>query len=212
MMSGQNDEHEYRCEPEEQPALYAAGALTPRERLAFEAHLATGCARCRDEVDAYASTTAALIEAVPQAEVPPSLRATLLARIAAEPVGTASPLLRHVEAEGDDNAGLVIRRGTDADWEQTDVPGVSMRILFVDHDRGFYTAMVRMAPGASYPSHVHGGPEECLVLEGRLRVGSDVLDAGDYQRAASGSRHPEQRTDQGCLLLITSSFDDVFEG
>jgi hypothetical protein len=33
---------------------------------------------------------------------------------------------------------------------------------------------------------------------------------GDYQRAPKGSRHGVQRTEQGCLLLITSSLTDVF--
>ena len=67
-----------------------------------------------------------------------------------------------------------------------------------------------MAPGSSYPCHVHNGPEQCLVLEGDLLVEDDLLGPGDYQWAEVGSRHGIQSTKQGCLLLITSSMTDEF--
>jgi quercetin dioxygenase-like cupin family protein len=69
--------------------------------------------------------------------------------------------------------------------------------------------LVRMEPGSSYPGHVHGGPEECYVISGDLRVGDSLhMRAGDYQRVAAGMTHPVQSTDEGCLLLITSSLHD----
>ena len=71
--------------------------------------------------------------------------------------------------------------------------------------------MFRMAPGTSYPSHVHDGAEECYVLEGDLHVGDVVLGPGDFQRATPGSHHVEQRTDGGCLLLVNSSLSDEMD-
>jgi hypothetical protein len=50
-----------------------------------------------------------------------------------------------------------------------------MRLLFVDRDHSRCTALVRMAAGATYSSHVHNGPEECFVLEGDLHVGDALL-------------------------------------
>ncbi len=93
-------------------------------------------------------------------------------------------------------------------WEPTGIDGIEIRRLFVDRDRNQTTMMIRMAAGRSYPRHVHGGAEECLVLQGDLHVGDTVLHAGDYQRAAEGSLHGVQSTEQGCLLLIVSSLTD----
>ena len=70
------------------------------------------------------------------------------------------------------------------------------------------TMLVRMEAGSSYPQHIHDGPEECYVLQGDLRVGDEVLGRGDYQRAAPGSRHGIQSTENGCLLFIVSSLTD----
>lgn len=84
-----------------------------------------------------------------------------------------------------------------------------MRRLFVDRAANRMTAMFKMAPGAAYVPHVHGGAEECYVLEGDLHVGDEIMmRAGDYQRAPAGSLHGVQRTEGGCTLLITCSLDD----
>jgi anti-sigma factor ChrR (cupin superfamily) len=65
-----------------------------------------------------------------------------------------------------------------------------------------------MDAGSSYPRHVHNGAEECLVLEGDIRMGDAVLHAGDYQYAPPDTLHGVQSTEKGCLLLITSSLSD----
>src|SRR5262249_61971021 len=93
------------------------------------------------------------------------------------------------------SAELFVSRAADAAWEKSDVPGVSVRVLHVDRAGNQFTALVRMAAGSSYPRHVHNGPEQCLVLEGDLRVGDDVFGPGDYQRADVGSRHNIQSTE-----------------
>ncbi len=107
-------------------------------------------------------------------------------------------------------ADLLIQRKEVGAWEQTGVAGVEVKQLFVDQARNYVTMLVRMAPGASYPSHRHGGFEECYVLEGDLAVGDTVLFSGDYQRAEGGSVHGLQSTQNGCLLFIVSSqYDEL---
>jgi anti-sigma-K factor RskA len=59
-------------------AAYALDALDQRDVEAYEQHLAT-CARCRDELASFASTTAALAYAVPPREPSPELRDRILA-------------------------------------------------------------------------------------------------------------------------------------
>jgi len=65
----------------DQAPAYVLGALTPAERLAFEAHLAE-CAICAAEVRSLAPVTAGLARLVPEAEPAPEVRQRLLAAIA----------------------------------------------------------------------------------------------------------------------------------
>ena len=67
---------------DEQAGLYVLGALTPTDRAAFEAHLAT-CADCTAEVRSLSSVAGALAHAVPQSEPSPALRARVLASVGA---------------------------------------------------------------------------------------------------------------------------------
>jgi anti-sigma factor ChrR (cupin superfamily) len=201
-------------EPAELAALYAAGALPAEAADAFEAHLRSGCETCRAEVEKLGPVAAALAAAVKPSPPPAAVRAALLQRIAAgdDPPAAASPLRRAVTAASDPLAAEapVLRPASEAAWEDAPVPGVTIRTLFVDQANDRFTALVRIAPGASYPEHIHSGPEECLVLEGDLYAGATVLQAGDYLRMPAGSRHGRQSTRQGCLLLITSALSDVF--
>jgi anti-sigma factor ChrR (cupin superfamily) len=188
-------------------ALYAAGALTGPERMEFEAHLAGGCQACDAELQQLGPVVAALGGSARPVTPHPGLRESLIQRISATPM---SPLRRHLHQSPLAHPALVTRRAADGVWEPSDVAGVSLRVLHVDRSSNQFTALVRMASGASYPRHVHGGPEQCLVLEGDLHVGDDVLGPGDYQRAEAGSLHGVQTTERGCLLMITSSLTDAF--
>lgn len=180
-------------DPAELAALYVAGALLPAESQEFADHLETGCPACTAAVrqlDPVLVGLAALAEPVPP---DPRSRARLLEAIAPAPA---------VRAE------WVLQRASEGVWQPTAYAGVSVRMLFVDQARRQYTALVRMAPGATYPAHPHPGPEECLVLEGDVRAGGLVLRAWDYQRAPAGSRHELQSTEQGCLLLVTAPLEE----
>jgi anti-sigma-K factor RskA len=64
----------------DQAPAYVLGALSPSERLAFEAHLAE-CAICAAEVRSLTPVTAGLARLVPEAEPAPEVRARLLASI-----------------------------------------------------------------------------------------------------------------------------------
>ena len=195
-------------------ALYVAGALRHNELAAFEAHLAAGCDACEQELRRL-NPIATALRALQPAGPDPKTRDALLARVGTKPRSRAGesplrPLVARTESTGPSSYGIFTKKASEASWEKTAVEGVSIRTLFVDRENNQFTALVRMAAGASYPRHVHGGPEGCLVLEGDLCVGDDVLQAGDYQRAPAGSHHGLQSTSRGCLLLITSSLTDQF--
>jgi predicted ChrR family anti-sigma factor len=200
-------------EAAEWAALYAAGALTSAENLDFEAHLRAACPACREALEQLAPVMSVLAAGIPLATPDPRIRAALLERIGKQRAAgpKASPLKRQLESDAANAPlDLIIQRAAAAPWKDSDVPGVRVRVLSTDPSRNQFTALVRMAPGTSYPPHIHGGPEECLVLEGDLHVGEEVMGPGDYQRAPTGSRHGTQSTQQGCLLLIVSSLTDAF--
>jgi anti-sigma factor ChrR (cupin superfamily) len=184
-------------DPAELAALYAAGALAPEEWARFEAHLAAGCPACEAELAQLSHVVAALGSAVEPRAPSAATREQLLGRLAAEPAPPAGEM-----------PGLFVKRAAEGSWEETGVPGIQLRVLFLDREANRFTALVRMAAGSSYPGHFHSAPEECLVLEGDLCVGTQVLLAGDYQRAEPSTTHVVQTTRQGCLLLVTAAATD----
>ncbi|MEM7244765.1 MAG: cupin domain-containing protein [Acidobacteriota bacterium] len=197
-------------EAAERAALHVLGALGPSEAVAYEEHL-VACATCRTEVETLRRTVTILAEHAPQVEPPVGLRDRLLARLDdPEPAAEDEPAVqawRHWSPERAVGGELVLS-ATESGWEATGTEGVEARRLFVDPVAERVTMLIRMAPGSSYPAHRHGGPEECYVIEGDLDVGGTIMTAGSYQRLEEGSEHPDQSTENGCLLFIVSSLHD----
>lgn len=200
----------------ERALQYALGTLEAAERRGFEASMAASGA-LRELVDAYRELAAELARLLPE-EPPPR---ELWARIESA-IGRVGPRALE-EREGAPNAREVqpwkrwspdapsgdgFRFRADVDFEPTATAGVEVRRLALDAARDRATIEVRMAPGARYPAHRHGGVEECFVLEGDLVIGPVTMRAGDYQRLDAGTSHPVQTTRGGCRLLIVSSLRD----
>lgn len=198
----QNEPH---SDAEEKAALYLSGALTDDERRAVEAEIASGdgpLARAVTELDAVTSTLAHLVDPIaPRAET----RDAVLDAVDLDTNSSQQVWRGWKDTPTDELFTLAADAGG---WEPTGVEGIEVRRLFVDRPANRMTAMFRMAPGAEYVPHVHDGAEECYVLQGDLHVGDVVLRAGDYQRAPAGSTHGVQWTENGCVLLISSSLSD----
>jgi quercetin dioxygenase-like cupin family protein len=167
-------------ESDERAAVFAAGATPPDEVGALDAALA--------EAAGFGAVVEELTGAIPPVEPPPDARAKLLAALA--PRGAA--------------VGISFRFAADGEFSPTRHPGISSRVLHIDHARRLVTVLLKLEPGAVYPAHSHDGPEECLVLEGEVLVGGVRMCKGDYQRAEPGSEHVVQRSDTGALLFLTA--------
>jgi putative transcriptional regulator len=195
-------------------APYALGALDPEEARAFEGHLAGGCAACAAEVEAFGATCLALALAAPEAAPPPSARARLLSRVSGEAQVSSEESEESRRPSPRDEApdspsakdapGLLIVRAGEGEWRETEDPGVSVKLLYVDRGRETVTTLVRMSPGSRIPRHRHRGAEQCLVLEGDVTSGVHTLSAGDFNCAPEGSVHDELTSERGALLLIVS--------
>ncbi len=145
-------------------------------------------------VDIIARLCGALEPAALSAADRAALHAQVMSRIGAgNPVivGSAAP------------AGTVTLRAVDMKWVGAG-PGVEIKVLRRDLERGDQTVLIRMQPGAVVVSHRHTQEEECLVLEGAVLIGDHALHTGDMHVAKPGVRHEAIRAPQGALLLIRS--------
>jgi hypothetical protein len=134
------------------------------------------------------------------------LKVKLLARIAAEPQVKKALPPGGMEIVPGITAVLVEK----AEWIATPLPGLEYKLLHIDEEGGTSTRLLRFAPGATYPSHRHGGPEEVFVLQGSVFLNGIRLKAGDYCRAEAGTTEPMAYSDEGGLAIIVSSDRDEF--
>lgn len=81
-------------------------------------------------------------------------------------------------------------------------PGVRRKILHEDTQQGIQSFLLRLEPGAVLPSHGHQMDEECVVLEGELRIGTLRVGPGDFHIARAGSTHPPLKVDVSTLIFI----------
>ena len=175
-------------------SLYAVGMLEPDEARDFEGHLAEGCASCRAELKAFREIAAAVPLDLPPQQTPPRVREELSRKIRS---GGGGP-------RGSGGLLHLVRAG-DGEWVETGYDGVRMKSLFFDAERKERTILLRMDPGCSVPAHVHGGAEQCMVLEGDTFCEDLVMTAGDFQCLPADTRHASVGTRNGCLLLVVGS-------
>ena len=56
----------------------------------------------------------------------------------------------------------------DMAWEPTQFPGIAIKVLYEDAERGEMTCLLKLEPGAYIPFHKHPEIEQSLVLEGSV--------------------------------------------
>lgn len=104
--------------------------------------------------------------------------------------------------------GSRTRRAETMDWQMV-LPSVEVKVLYQDRERNQQTALWRLWPGAVVPAHPHTTVEECLVLEGIIRIGDHDVRQGDMHIAEPGCLHPEIISETGALLLIRSEIREL---
>jgi quercetin dioxygenase-like cupin family protein len=187
-------------EGRERAALYALGALRGEEIREFEQHLAAGCVICAEELAAFTPVVAELGHATPPQMPRAEVRARVLERIGAKGMSQDHPVI--------DKDLLRFVGSNWLDWRPGNGPGIEVKLLAVDQEHGYYTTLVRMAPGSSLAPHRHVDPEESYILEGELLASGVLMRPGDYCHAAAGSLHTEVTTKIGCVFIAVASIRD----
>jgi anti-sigma factor ChrR (cupin superfamily) len=165
----------------ERAAEYVLGTLSAEERAAV--------ARAAEHDPALAEALAAW-----NAELAPLL--------AAREIAPPADMFARITARIEQRASVTVR-AEEGRWE-TLVPGVERKMLRVDRARKRVTFLVRAAPGARFPAHVHDDDEEAYVVSGDLTFETLTLSAGDYHVARRGMTHPAAVSVGGCVLLVTA--------
>ncbi|WP_300449735.1 cupin domain-containing protein [Accumulibacter sp.] len=112
---------------------------------------------------------------------------------------TPPPPVSHLNDHFDQR---VVEHAADARWLPSPQPGVERRMLDrVGREIGRATSIVRYAAGAAFPTHVHGGGEEILVLDGVFSDEDGDYPAGSYLRNPPGSRHAPFSRHGGTLFV-----------
>jgi len=105
-------------------------------------------------------------------------------------------------------AGFSFHFTEEEGWMPHVVPGIRMKLLAMNHARGYCTLLLDVAPGSRFPPHHHTGDEECYVISGSLVACGRRLVAGDFHHADAGSEHGELWTEEGCRVLLVVPPED----
>ncbi len=98
-----------------------------------------------------------------------------------------------------DDSHLTVPPGA-AGWQPF---GDGVQIKVLREHGGLLSYLLRLAPGARLEAHRHPADEECVVLDGVLKVGSRTeVGPGGYHLARAGSLHAAISTDTGATLFL----------
>ena len=183
-----------RCEQSEATCAYALQVLPASEAAAAQAHIAS-CLDCQRELESLRPVVDRLVS-WPTDVLRPTI--SLQGRLA----------LRIAEETGKQPVAPPARQWSEPDWEQV-APGIECKLLAADAERHRVSMLVRLAPGASYPTHTHAGVEELHLLDGELWIEDRKLLPGDYNYGPPGHTDVRVWSETGCTCVLVTSTEDV---
>lgn len=87
-------------------------------------------------------------------------------------------------------------------WTPGKQPGVTRAIVW-EVPGGGRALFVRMAKGATIESHGHIGSEDLYLVSGRMRLGQDTLEPGDYHHTSAGEQHDAEAFEDTVFFAVT---------
>jgi oxalate decarboxylase/phosphoglucose isomerase-like protein (cupin superfamily) len=89
----------------------------------------------------------------------------------------------------------------DSDGWQAFLDQIDIKVLH--ESQGTLSYLLRLQPGAILPAHRHSQDEECVVLDGEIRIGDMlVVQRNGYHLAKAGAFHAQITTDTGALIFL----------
>jgi anti-sigma factor ChrR (cupin superfamily) len=184
----------------EQAAMYAIGMLSQSEAQAFERCLSENHEGYAEELAAFDAVVAELGLSAPEQTAPELIRKQLLVTIASEAETTEIPVVHPPQLAAPEYHNIRFDEGK---WKRL-AEGVFVKTLFVDQEKNLVTSLVKIEPGARFPSHRHTGVEESVVILGDCHVNGQTLGPGDYRRAMAGTIDSDVTTVNGITYLVIS--------
>jgi putative transcriptional regulator len=187
--------------PEEYLLSYATGGLSEAEALFVATHAAL-CSTCRRRVRELESIAGALLERVPEAEVPSDLLAKTLAKLVNEP----APKPRPTPVPQDSILPRPLLHYT-GPLEKIAWKKAFSSVWYVDLPIGIGDVPVRLRRfegGVRIPQHTHRGAELEMVLSGGARDDRDgrVFERGDVAFNDENDVHSVSiEPDEPCIAL-----------
>ena len=181
------------CHRTERVYPYVLRTLSEDEMAQVESHL-TECEQCRYELETLQPIVASFVSWPTTPQSPPALWWRLARHVASNAVPLPGPRLPPTF--------------TQPDWKEVG-PGVSCRLLSTDIEYQRVSMLVKLSPGATYPSHTHAGVEELYLLDGTLMIDDRVLNPGDYNRAEAGTSDYRVWSETGCTCVLITSISDL---
>jgi anti-sigma factor ChrR (cupin superfamily) len=97
--------------------------------------------------------------------------------------------------------GFQFVRTDDLPWRPSRMAaGIFLRDVAVAD--GWEMQIVRLEPGARFPTHTHAGPEFLFVLEGELVQAGRRLGPGWASAARAGTVDEDVHSEKGCLFVL----------
>ena len=92
-------------------------------------------------------------------------------------------------------------RPDQGEWEKFS-PRIKLKVLRREADGSSMSYLLKLEPGAFLVPHKHSMDEECVVLEGEVMIGTELVGPGSYHLAPRGMVHQPIRSEHGAILFI----------
>mgnify|MGYP005664253849 FL=1 len=103
------------------------------------------------------------------------------------------------------DAGSLVARSAESDWQTDGSSGFSYKTLFNDPVNGQTTMLMKVEPGCVAPSHAHDNLEQIYVLEGEFYDEYRIYGPGDFVVRAPGALHTGGTHSGATVLLVYSN-------
>lgn len=194
---------------------HTAGQLAAGPAILVSTHL-EGCAHCRARMRALQATGGALLEALPEAPLPPDALARTMASIDAlhQP---GRPLPAPVQATTHPALPLGMDwpralQGCQASRWHWMGPGMRWSRVTVPYDPAANVFLLRIAAGKFLPQHTHSERELTQVLYGRFHDGRAMFGPGDFDDTDPSVHHqPVVQAEGECICIASVEGRVVFD-